>query len=270
MHSILDSIAYRYTSSPHPNSTPASGPVSARHSTSFGEGGIFRAEMIARVEALARGERVYPPCDRCRRLRMDCVKNLTACVGCTKKHAKCAWKDVNEEEVRQDPGAYLDQTMEATQEFRAGGSEIDEQGGDEDRSLHDDYQAVGHGGPRLDDLATEAQFQVAHSLAMAAMDRSSSDGQRHRRDSAASAAGVGSSDGDGIGGVRYQRTVASQNTTDPQLQDVMYAAPSADVNGGNGISTPAEMSGSSSGGGGGVGGGGSDYKISGMGMAVGS
>ena len=31
---------------------------------------------------------------------MDCTKNLTACLGCTKKHAKCSWKDVDEEELR--------------------------------------------------------------------------------------------------------------------------------------------------------------------------
>lgn len=57
--------------------------------------------MIARMEELQRGDRVMPPCDRCRRLKMDCVKNLTACIGCTKKHCKCAWKDVKEEEIRE-------------------------------------------------------------------------------------------------------------------------------------------------------------------------
>ena len=31
---------------------------------------------------------------------MDCLKNLTACLGCTKKHAKCSWKDVTDEELR--------------------------------------------------------------------------------------------------------------------------------------------------------------------------
>lgn len=30
---------------------------------------------------------------------MDCLKNLTACMGCTKKHAKCAWREVQEEEM---------------------------------------------------------------------------------------------------------------------------------------------------------------------------
>lgn len=31
---------------------------------------------------------------------MDCLKNLTACQGCTKKHAKCSWKEVKEPELR--------------------------------------------------------------------------------------------------------------------------------------------------------------------------
>lgn len=30
---------------------------------------------------------------------MDCLKNLTACVGCTRKHAKCAWREVKAEEL---------------------------------------------------------------------------------------------------------------------------------------------------------------------------
>jgi len=30
---------------------------------------------------------------------MDCIKNLTACLGCTKKHAKCSWKDVSLDEL---------------------------------------------------------------------------------------------------------------------------------------------------------------------------
>ncbi|KAL3708336.1 hypothetical protein TMatcc_006320 [Talaromyces marneffei ATCC 18224] len=64
------------------------------------DGGPFKLEMVARMEDLQRGERILPPCDRCRRLHMDCLKNLTACMGCTKKHAKCSWKDVKEEELR--------------------------------------------------------------------------------------------------------------------------------------------------------------------------
>ena len=31
---------------------------------------------------------------------MDCLKNLTACLGCTRKHAKCSWKEVTDDELR--------------------------------------------------------------------------------------------------------------------------------------------------------------------------
>lgn len=65
------------------------------------DSGPFKMLMVARMEELERGERVIPPCDRCRRLHMDCLKNLTACMGCTKKHAKCSWKDVKEEELQE-------------------------------------------------------------------------------------------------------------------------------------------------------------------------
>lgn len=41
---------------------------------------------------------------------MDCLKNLTACQGCTKKHAKCSWKDVKEEELRE--GRHLEMSTE--------------------------------------------------------------------------------------------------------------------------------------------------------------
>ncbi|KAJ1324300.1 hypothetical protein MN608_10361 [Microdochium nivale] len=59
----------------------------------------FRHQLTSLVERLGRGEIIYPPCDRCRRLRTQCVKHLTACQGCTKKHARCVWKGVTEEEL---------------------------------------------------------------------------------------------------------------------------------------------------------------------------
>lgn len=55
------------------------------------------------MEGIQKGDRVLPPCDRCRRLHMDCLKNLTACMGCTKKHAKCSWKEVRDVELRAYP-----------------------------------------------------------------------------------------------------------------------------------------------------------------------
>ena len=69
----------------------------------FEDSGPHKQEMLARMEQLNRGDRVLPPCDRCRRLHMDCLKNLTACQGCTKKHAKCSWKDVSDQELIDHP-----------------------------------------------------------------------------------------------------------------------------------------------------------------------
>ncbi|KAI1906080.1 hypothetical protein LOZ61_006838 [Ophidiomyces ophidiicola] len=76
------------------------------------DGGPYKSEMVSRMETLQRGERVLPPCDRCRRLHMDCLKNLTACMGCTKKHAKCSWKEVRLEELRD---LYPRQSQEGSQ-----------------------------------------------------------------------------------------------------------------------------------------------------------
>lgn len=59
----------------------------------------FRPLCQAHMDGLPRGTRVMPPCDRCRRLRMDCVKNLTSCAGCTRKHARCHWRDVSRDEL---------------------------------------------------------------------------------------------------------------------------------------------------------------------------
>ncbi|CAI6336415.1 unnamed protein product [Periconia digitata] len=70
------------------------------------DGGPFKFAMVQRMESLLKGERILPPCDRCRRLHMDCLKNLTACMGCTKKHAKCSWKEVREGELRDGTFSY--------------------------------------------------------------------------------------------------------------------------------------------------------------------
>lgn len=90
--------------------TPASLiPVVKPHTWNRDDGGPYKAEMISRMETMKRGERVIPPCDRCRRLHMDCIKNLTACLGCTKKHAKCSWKDVSLDELESTAAAPEDQ-----------------------------------------------------------------------------------------------------------------------------------------------------------------
>ncbi|KAL4987340.1 hypothetical protein BDW68DRAFT_161266 [Aspergillus falconensis] len=84
-----------------PNTPTSLLPPPKSHHHEKDDGGPFKIEMVARMEELQRGERIMPPCDRCRRLHMDCLKNLTACMGCTKKHAKCSWRDVKEEELRE-------------------------------------------------------------------------------------------------------------------------------------------------------------------------
>jgi hypothetical protein len=61
----------------------------------------FRPLIAQRTDQLGKGDVIHPPCDRCRRLRVECVKHLTACSGCTKKHAKCSWKTVTDDEIRQ-------------------------------------------------------------------------------------------------------------------------------------------------------------------------
>ncbi|KAI8649751.1 hypothetical protein NCS55_01437800 [Fusarium keratoplasticum] len=60
----------------------------------------FRSLITQRTDQLGKGDAINPPCDRCRRLRVECIKHLTACSGCTKKHAKCSWKTVTDEEFR--------------------------------------------------------------------------------------------------------------------------------------------------------------------------
>ncbi len=84
---------------PIPNTPSSLLPHSKALPAEKDDGGPFKAEMVARMEHLEKGDRILPPCDRCRRLHMDCEKNLTACKGCTKKHAKCAWREVKEEEM---------------------------------------------------------------------------------------------------------------------------------------------------------------------------
>lgn len=82
-------------------STPASLlPLSKPSTFERDDGGPFKSEMVRRMDNMWKGDRVVPPCDRCRRLHMDCLKNLTACMGCTKKHAKCSWKEVKASELQ--------------------------------------------------------------------------------------------------------------------------------------------------------------------------
>lgn len=107
-------------------STPASLiPIQKPSMWNRDDGGPHKAEMISRMETMKRGERVIPPCDRCRRLHMDCIKNLTACLGCTKKHAKCAWKDVTQDELESTAPAARERAEKIAENAAPSSSEWD-------------------------------------------------------------------------------------------------------------------------------------------------
>ncbi len=108
----------QYTSTVAIPNTPASlMPATKAPFIDRDDGGPFKTEMVGRMESMRRGERVMPPCDRCRRLHMDCLKNLTACMGCTKKHAKCSWRDVRPDELEgMERSTHLEPRSEAEQD----------------------------------------------------------------------------------------------------------------------------------------------------------
>ncbi|KAK4080647.1 hypothetical protein Trihar35433_1752 [Trichoderma harzianum] len=60
---------------------------------------VHRPLVLQKTDTLNKGDIIFPPCDRCRRLRLQCVKHLTACRGCTKKHARCNWRNVTDDEA---------------------------------------------------------------------------------------------------------------------------------------------------------------------------
>ena len=121
---------------PIPNTPSSLLPYANKPSSAdrFDDSGPYKAEMVARMEQLQRGDRIMPPCDRCRRLHMDCLKNLTACMGCTKKHAKCSWKEVRDEELAENPFVRSsgDDAAESTS-HRASYPDITMSGGEERR-----------------------------------------------------------------------------------------------------------------------------------------
>lgn len=59
----------------------------------------YRALVLKKTDTVHKGDVIFPTCDRCRRLRLQCVKHLSACRGCTKKHARCSWRNVTDEEA---------------------------------------------------------------------------------------------------------------------------------------------------------------------------
>lgn len=77
----------------------SSGRASGGSSDTGPQADMFRPLITQKIDKLVRGDTIQPPCDRCRRLRLQCVKHLTACQGCTKKHAKCSWKSISDDEV---------------------------------------------------------------------------------------------------------------------------------------------------------------------------
>lgn len=109
----------------------------------------FRQLCQAHMDGLPRGERVLPPCDRCRRLRMDCIKNLTSCAGCTRKHARCHWREVSRDEL----GA-LDHLMDSAYPesgysptnangYTNGNADVDDESDDDDSNPLEDLEALG-------------------------------------------------------------------------------------------------------------------------------
>ncbi|KAL7926721.1 hypothetical protein ACQKWADRAFT_281210 [Trichoderma austrokoningii] len=59
-----------------------------------------RILMMQRVERVRKEDVIFPACDRCRRLHMPCIKqHQLSCKGCTKRHAKCSWRDVTKDEA---------------------------------------------------------------------------------------------------------------------------------------------------------------------------
>ncbi|KAG8630743.1 hypothetical protein KVT40_002362 [Elsinoe batatas] len=115
----------------------------------------FRNLCQAHMESLPRGSRVMPPCDRCRRLKMDCLKNLTSCQGCTKKHARCHWKEVGRDEIEGLEGFGVEGAMAAHSGGEGGNTSGGSIGGDaesDDGGALEDLEALG----RDDDSEHEA------------------------------------------------------------------------------------------------------------------
>ncbi|KAL9030142.1 MAG: hypothetical protein Q9196_001695 [Gyalolechia fulgens] len=114
----------------------------------FDDSGPYKSDMMARMEQLNRGDRVQPPCDRCRRLHMDCLKNLTACMGCTKKHAKCSWKDVIEQELIDNP-LVLRSAREEAMDMGSGGER------ERSRDPYKDLPTISHSNPPRREFSRE-------------------------------------------------------------------------------------------------------------------
>lgn len=144
------------TQPPTPSGTASAAPFapsSAMHTPPVKDEGPYKSQMVQRMEQLKKGEIIFPPCDRCRRLHMDCTKNLTACAGCTKKHAKCSWREVQETELLNSIPPINPSTPMAIDEAVGSGAMVDPQLKDRSKGHADG----GHTLPAFSDV------QSAHS-----------------------------------------------------------------------------------------------------------
>lgn len=91
---------YRHPNTGRTNKSPISAVgQGGAHKDSLDPPDVHRPIVTSRIERLSKGDVIYPPCDRCRRLKTPCIKHLTACQGCTKRHARCGWRGITEDEI---------------------------------------------------------------------------------------------------------------------------------------------------------------------------
>ena len=57
------------------------------------------ALMKQYVSSLKKGEKVEPPCDRCREADVECRINKTSCSRCARRHDRCVWTKVEVDEL---------------------------------------------------------------------------------------------------------------------------------------------------------------------------
>ncbi|PNY27648.1 Uncharacterized protein TCAP_02422 [Tolypocladium capitatum] len=72
-----------------------------RRRTGHDGSSAYRLLLTQRIQKMANGNVIIPPCDLCRRLQWQCVKHLTRCRACVTMRIKCMWDSVTEEEIGQ-------------------------------------------------------------------------------------------------------------------------------------------------------------------------
>ena len=96
---VLPYNGFSHAYLPHESTDRRSSQANTATSSDDGIENHYRVLMATKIDKLAKGDIISPPCDRCRRLKFDCIKHISACAGCTKKHARCSWKDVRDGEL---------------------------------------------------------------------------------------------------------------------------------------------------------------------------